>query len=178
MSVLEQRLPWNFIPADGIGYVNSEDFLTWPDGVVLHFIRTFETHRYQSWRNFNNLWRSTLGLDSTHGKRVKDFGCGFGIEALQFAKSGNEVLLSDIFPSNVQAAERVLRLSGYTPAPDGPVDVFYSNGVLHHSPQMRELLEKEVANLNPGGEVRLLLYSDRAWILTTATRVPPIEDDV
>jgi 2-polyprenyl-3-methyl-5-hydroxy-6-metoxy-1,4-benzoquinol methylase len=109
---------------------------------------------------------------------VKDFGCGFGIEALQFAKSGNEVLLSDIFPSNVQAAERVLRLSGYTPAPDGPVDVFYSNGVLHHSPQMRELLEKEVANLNPGGEVRLLLYSDRAWILTTATRVPPIEDDV
>jgi SAM-dependent methyltransferase len=169
---------WKAIPVDGVGYVDSAEFLTWNDTRVRAFIREFEATRYGDWRNAGNLWRSTLGLDTTHGKRILDYGCGFGIEALQFCKSGNEVVLSDIHLTNVEAAKRVLRISGYEPAEPGKVDIFYSNGVLHHTPHIREILKEAVKNLNPGGEIRLLLYSDRAWTIKTGSVLPPIEADV
>ncbi len=169
---------WQCIPVDGIGYLDSEEFLGWNDNRIRAFIRDFEATRYGGWRNAGNLWRSTLGLDTTHGKRIMDFGCGYGIEALQFCKSGNEVVLSDIHPGNVKAAEKVLRVSGYEPAEPGKVDIFYSNGVLHHTPLIREILEEAVENLNDGGEIRLLLYSDKAWIIKTGTDLPPIKADV
>ena len=68
---------WRNIPFDDVGYVNSEEFLRWPESMIPPFIETFERNRYGGIRNWNNLWRSTLGLDSTHGKQVHDYGCGF-----------------------------------------------------------------------------------------------------
>lgn len=171
-------MDWRYIPFDNVGYINSEEFLKWPDEAVKHFIKTFELNRYGGDRNWGNQWRSTLGLDTTSEKKVHDYGCGFGIEALQFCRSGNSVYVSDIFPSNVRAAERVLRISGYEPIPKCKVDIFYSNGVLHHTRKIREILEAAVENLNPGGEIRLLLYSDRAWTWATGAPLPAIEDDV
>jgi SAM-dependent methyltransferase len=174
------RQDWRYIPQDGVCYLNSEVFLTWPDEKVLEFIKQFEAVRYhiRGWRNWNNLWRSTLGLDTTHGKRILDYGSGYGIEALQFCRSGNRVTLSDIFPSNVAAAERMLKLSGYEPARDKIFDIFYSNGVLHHTPEIRGILEKHVKALAPDGEVRLLLYTDLAWTAVTGQPVPPADSDV
>ncbi len=171
-------MDWSHIPFDDVGYVNSGAFLTWPDEAVRNFIKTFEHNRYGGARNWNGLWRSTLGLDTTHGKSVHDYGCGFGIEALQFCRAGNSVHVSDIFPTNVQAAERVLRISGYEPAPKCKVDIFYSNGVLHHTRRIREVLKDAVENLNPGGEVRLLLYSDKAWTWATNCPLPAIYEEV
>jgi SAM-dependent methyltransferase len=171
-------MDWSHIPFDDVGYVSSQEFLTWPDEAVRQFIQTFERNRYGGARNWHDLWRSTLGLDSTHEKKVHDYGCGFGIEALQFCRSGNSVHVSDIFQSNIQAAERVLRLSGYEPMRKCKVDIFYSNGVLHHSKKIREVLKEAVENLNPGGEIRLLLYSDKAWTWATGMPLPAIEDDV
>jgi SAM-dependent methyltransferase len=171
---------WRRIPADGIGYLDSQEFLSWPEIRVKQFIQRFELERYAGGRNWKNLWRSTLGLDTTRNQRVLDYGCGFGIEALQFARAGNEVLLYDIHPTNVLAAKRVLEVAGYganigTP---GNIDVFYSNGVLHHTPMIREILKREIKSLYRGGEVRLLLYSDKAWKLKTGTPLPPIDADV
>jgi SAM-dependent methyltransferase len=171
-------MDWSHIPFDDVGYVSSKEFLGWPDEAVRKFIDTFERNRYGGVRNWENLWRETLGLDSTHGKKVHDYGCGFGIEALQFCRSGNSVHVSDIFPSNIQAAERVLRISGYEPLPKCKVDIFYSNGVLHHSPKIREILKEAVENLNPGGEIRLLLYSDKAWTWATNAPLPGITEDI
>ena len=171
---------WRRLPADGYGYIDSAEFLKWPDFRVLEFVRQFETIRYCGSRNWNNLWRETLGLDSTHGKRILDYGCGFGIEALQFCKAGNSVALYDIHDTNRKAAERVLKLHGYEPANffGGGFDVFYSNGCLHHTPDMPQILRDAVPALAPDGEIRLLLYSDKAWILKTCTPLPPIDSDV
>lgn len=172
---------WKCIPADDIGYINSAEFLTWPDDKALEFIRRFEMNRYGGPRNWKGLWRSTLGLDTTHGKRIMDYGCGFGIEALQFCRSGNEVVLSDIHRTNEEAAARVLRLSGYKRAllsDLGKVDVFYSNGCLHHTPAILEILHWAVHILSPEGEIRVLLYSDKAWTIKTSTPLPTIEADV
>lgn len=182
-SAMERRISldgWHSIPADDIGYLDPKEFLTWTDDKVREFVAKFEATRYGKERNWNNLWRSTLGLDTTHGKRVLDYGCGFGIEALQFAKSGNQVELMDIWPDSVAAAARVLEVSGYKPThlQRGEVDVFYSNGCLHHCPDIREKLQWAADMLAPGGEIRLLLYSDKAWTVKTATELPPILEDV
>lgn len=170
---------WNHIPVDDIGYINSEEFLTWDNEKVIRCVERFEHNRYTGWRNWKNLWRATLGLDTTFNKTILDFGCGYGIEALQFCKLGNQVMLSDIHQTNILAAERVLNISGYKSIPnEGKFDVFYSNGVLHHTPEIREILLKAVDRLNNEGEIRLLLYSDKAWTQKTLTPLPKIEDDV
>lgn len=105
-----------------------------------------------------------------------DYGCGFGIEALQFAKAGNKVSLADLSQEGIDLATRILGLYGFKPErtfvvqenspfieADGKekFDVFYSNGVIHHIPNAVEVISRAFELLNDDGEVRLMLYSDK-----------------
>lgn len=176
---------WSRIPVDDVGYLDAERLLDQPDEDLRAMVGAFETVRYQGWRNAGGVWRRTLGLDTTHGKTVLDFGCGMGIEALAFARSGNDVIVCDINDASRRLAERVLELCGHRavgsiPAlgeepwftPDRPIDIFYSNGVLHHTPHLPQILGRARDLLAPGGEVRLMLYSDRAWYAATGSEAP------
>jgi SAM-dependent methyltransferase len=151
---------------DDIGYLEPTQILSLSDAKLREWVREFEERRYGGWRNQDNRWRESLGLDDTEGKHVIDFGCGFGIEALQFAKTGNRVTLIDLTDSGLKAARRVLNVFGYDAATRKPrapfpeADIFYSNGVLHHTPKMPRIMERAARACQ---EARLLLYSDRAW---------------
>ena len=72
------------------------------------FVIKFEEQRYNinKWRNYKNKWRDNLGLDTTSNKLILDYGCGFGIESLQFAKNKNSVILADINLNNIIAATK------------------------------------------------------------------------
>ena len=175
---------WSCPPVDDVGYLSSTDMLGLSDRELRVLVMGMERRRYGGWRNHDNRWRSELGLDDTSGKRVLDFGCGVGVEALQFARRGNEVILADIVGDNVALAARVLTVFGYPSSTvmvqgDAPFipeveqfDVFYANGVLHHTPQARRILQRAVELLRPGGEIRLMLYSDIGWEVATGTRPP------
>ncbi len=178
------KTQWQRIPFDNVGYVDSEKILAMSKSEVKDFISTFEENRYSlsGWRNHENKWRGFLGLDSITGKRVLDFGCGFGIDSLQFAKASmNQVILADINESNLKAAERVFQVAGYKPLDTilvsgeypffscEPFDVFYSSGVLHHTPKIGEILQRASELCE---EVRLMLYSDKAWEVMIGT--PPV----
>ncbi len=185
-----QAREWSAPPIDGVGYIPSADLLKKSDDELLAIIAALEKERYAlTWRNHKNLWREKLKLDSTHGKRVLDYGCGVGIEALQFAKTGNTVFVVDIVESNIDLAQRVLLLHGYesmscrlgTQPPFFPsmmFDIFYCAGVLHHIPNARDVLLRAAESLLPGGEIRLLLYSDIGWKLSTETPAPSVAEDV
>lgn len=157
---------WERLPVDDIGYLHPNEILGLSDSELRDWAAEFEDRRYNGWRNHDNLWRKTLGLDTTHGKHVVDFGCGFGIEALQFAKAGNRVTLMDLTLDGLQVARRVLGAHGYpaetrkasAPIPDA--DVFYSNGVLHHTPHIAKILKRASRSCR---EARLMVYSDRAY---------------
>jgi hypothetical protein len=139
------------------------------------------------WRNYQNRWRSGL-TDNTTGKTILDYGAGFGIEAREFLlQKDNKVLLADVHEDNMRAAEKVLNLyelksNGHVLAKfDAPfftlpestpkIDIFYSNGVLHHSSKFRDILLRACDVLSDDGEIRLMLYSDVAWTAKTGEAV-------
>jgi SAM-dependent methyltransferase len=181
---------WVRIPVDDVGYVSSAELLQLDDVALRNVIDTLEVTRYTGWRNHEGLWRSALKLDVTRDAHVLDYGCGIGVEALQYAKAGNEVWLADIVESNVRLAERVLRLYGYEPAgstvmPESyssrlpkDVDVVHCAGVLHHIRQPIPTMQRFAGLLQSLGEVRLMVYSDEGWRLYTGTEPPhDVTDD-
>ena len=185
---------WSAPPIDGVGYIKSLAVADMDKESILKIVSAFEAVRYDSDqpRNYKNLWRKNLGLDSTKNKTIIDFGCGFGIESLQFCKSGNSVILADISENNLLAAEAVLNAFGYKPKDivlvngEEPFftsckyDIFYSNGVLHHTPQMFNILNHSLKYFNSieEAEIRLLLYTDKSWTVKTEKSIDydtPIE---
>lgn len=189
-SFEDQQAAWSSPPVDGIGYLSSAELLTYGDEDLRVLVKQFEAERYGGERNHDNTWRDTLALDTTHGCRVLDYGCGVGVEALQYAKTGNEVWVADIAPSNAELACHVLSLHGYRAnrlavghaAPfvntAHVFDVVHCSGVLHHIPHPRPVVERFAELLVPGGELRLMLYSDVGWQLHTGTEPPEdVADD-
>lgn len=184
----DRRKAWASPPIDEIGYLLSEELLDWPDDQLLDVINRMAESRYNGWRNWMMRWRVVLGLDSTRDKDVLDYGCGVGLEALQYAKKGNRVWLADIAPSNLELAERVLALHGYvvegkillddeTPHSSWMFDVIHCAGVLHHIPEPEPIVEAMHDWLRDGGELRLMVYSDEAWRIATNTEPPEHVED-
>jgi SAM-dependent methyltransferase len=184
---MAQRAAWSSPPVDGVGYLPSAEMLRMPDEQLVQVILTMRNERYSDWRNFQNRWRDLMGLDSLVAKDVIDWGCGVGLEALELASAGNRVTVADIVPSNVDLAARVGELFGHAfhvrvleqrspflPDSPGRYDVFYCNGVLHHIREPQLVMQRAYEILRPGGQARLMVYSDRGW--TTATGTEPPQD--
>lgn len=187
---------WARVPIDNIAYADPNQLKTIPDVQFKELVKRFEENRYSlsGWRNYQNKWRDYLGLDTTKNKTVLDFGCGFGIESLQFVKSENNVILADINQSSLDTATKCLNVNGFKPLQTVLVtgeqpffdllgqnlsyDIFYSNGVLHHTPKFREILLRASENLTDDGEIRLMLYSDVGWVIATNEQLPEVDEDV
>jgi SAM-dependent methyltransferase len=163
--VTDPAVAWASPPVDDVGYVSSATLLELREEDLFELVVDFENTRYQGWRNWNGNWRRVLKMDSTTGKDVMDAGCGVGIEGLQYARAGNRVLPSDIVPENVELAIRVLTLMGFPVEPIyPPFDIIHSAGCLHHIPDPIAAVDSWASLLKPKGELRLMLYSDRAWM--------------
>lgn len=175
-----QRAAWSNPPVDGVGYFASAELLRLSDEALTELVLTMRMERYGDWRNYEGKWRDLMGLDSLTAKDVIDWGCGVGLESVELSRAGNRVTAADIVPSNVDLAVRVGSLFGqdlrgrvleqsppFTPDSPGRYDVFYCNGVLHHIPQPERIMKRAHEILRPGGEVRLMVYSDRGWTLAT-----------
>lgn len=104
------------------------------------------------------------------GKAVLEIGFGPGYDALKFLQAGADYSGIDITPENVERTKKHLAFFGYAPNviqgdaenlpyPDASFDIVYSNGVLHHVPNMRRAFEEAQRVLRPGGELRILLYN-------------------
>lgn len=103
-------------------------------------------------------------------KRVLEIGFGPGFDAFTFISNGALYKGVDITPENVDRARKHLGYYGIIPDvqegdaeklpfDDNSFDVVYSNGVLHHVPDI-ELSFKEVNRvLRPGGIFYVILYN-------------------
>ena len=171
----------------------SKDILSWALSDVRDWVVATEPVQYGQDSNYLGLYREHLGLDDTHDQHVLDFGCGFGFDALCYARMANQVSIADIVAQNLLAAERVLEAFGYEPVNkvlvssvppffgglDLNISVFHASGVLHHTPHIREiLLEAADTALLPGGEIRLMLYTNHLFRMMTGADPGPIDSDV
>lgn len=166
-----QKSEWLRLPIDDIGYLSCEDLMNMPEDEFKKLINQMAENRYnlKGFRNFENKWREYLGLDSTKNKTILDFGCGVGLEALQF-QTNNKVMIADINQESLDVAKRLLGdVKAFLIDSEYPFftcpkyDIFYANGVLHHTPKFRDTLKRATELLKPGGEIRLMLYSDIGW---------------
>ena len=187
------KIEWKKLPFDDYGYLDATDIIKFKEKEMADFVIKFEEQRYNinKWRNYKNQWRDNLGLDTTSNKLILDYGCGFGIESLQFAKNKNSVILADINLNNIIAATKILNAYNFHPIENilirrgypyyetsKKIDIFYSNGVLHHTPHIKEILTRTIKILNQDGEIRLLLYSDKMWSALTETLPPSPDFDI
>jgi SAM-dependent methyltransferase len=188
-----RRKAWSSPPVDDIGYLPAEDLLAMDDDAFDAVIQQAVVNRYSGWRNWREHWTNLLTRwDVTQGKRILDYGCGIGLEGLILAKR-NEVVVADISPDNLLVAQRAFELNGHEPPEmcvisDKPpfiipttydFDIILCLGVLHHIPDPVPVVGAMHGWLKPGGELRLMVYSDYAWRNVVGTEPPDgnVEDD-
>jgi ubiquinone/menaquinone biosynthesis C-methylase UbiE len=103
------------------------------------------------------------------GKRVLELGFGAGYDAYEFCRNGADYTGIDITPENVDRARKHLSFYDFEPtllqgdAEDLPFesksfDLVYSNGVLHHTPDMARAFREARRVLKPGGDFWVIVY--------------------
>lgn len=185
MITQAQRDAWSSPPVDDVGYVPASDLMALGDDSLRLVMDRMMRTRYQGWRNHKGLWVKAMKLDSALGLNVLDYGCGVGIEAVKYAQAGARVSLGDISWLNLHLAARVMRLYGYRAAalyrledgfPQIPAhpwfDVVNMSGVLHHIENPRAVMAEVTRWLDPGGEVRVMVYSDEGWRIACGSEPP------
>ncbi len=111
-----------------------------------------------------------LPLDSLNNKVALNIGCGAGSEATLLAYSGANCIAMDITSQAAQAAQYLVNKIGgkgiglqadarFIPLETASVDVVYSSGVLHHSPDIAKSISEIYRVLKPGGRAYIMLYA-------------------
>jgi ubiquinone/menaquinone biosynthesis C-methylase UbiE len=108
-------------------------------------------------------------FDRYRGRRLLEVGCGAGFDAYDICSAGADYTGIDITPQNVERTSRALIDGGFTskivqadaeqlPFPDASFDVVFSNGVLHHTPDIRSALREAWRVLRPEGDAWVIVY--------------------
>ena len=113
-----------------------------------------------------------VDLGNLAGKVILEIGSGSGAHSALFRAHGAKMVSIDLTPERVVSTQRMLsgvgeNADGYLclhadaeniPLRSNSVDMVYSNGVLHHSPQTEKCIAEVYRVLKPGGFSALMLY--------------------
>jgi ubiquinone/menaquinone biosynthesis C-methylase UbiE/uncharacterized protein YbaR (Trm112 family) len=117
------------------------------------------------------------GCDAIRGKVLVDIGCGGGNSGAMFGYRGAHYIGVDHSRHAAMYTLRHLRAigaDGFTvqgnaeslPIRDESIDVVYSNGVLHHTPNFPTAMDEAYRVLRPGGKAIIALYSTYSTIFS------------
>jgi SAM-dependent methyltransferase len=162
------RYVWADTPA---GSVFGRD---WKEGTKEHFEKVWST---RSRVEFPWLFE-LLPISSCRGKSVLELGCGAGYDAYEFCLNGADYFGLDLTRENPRRTRTNLRFFHFAPplveadAEDLPFrnevfDFVFSNGVLHHTPDIQKSFHESFRVLRRGGELWVTLYHKQSifyWI--------------
>jgi ubiquinone/menaquinone biosynthesis C-methylase UbiE len=108
-------------------------------------------------------------FNSFRNKKVLELGCGAGYDAYEICSKVADYTGIDIAPENVERTRKHLEFYGYQPTviegdaedlefDDESFDVVFSNGVLHHTPNIEKSFREAYRVLKNGGEFWVILY--------------------
>lgn len=135
------------------------------------FFDEVERQRYQA---YGPWMPEVMEFNAFAGKRLLEVGCGMGTDLLQFARGGASVTGVDMTPRSVEISRQHFRVydmdadlaltdAERLPFADESFDVFYSNGVLHHTPNTEEAIREAHRVLKMGGTAKVMLYYRSSW---------------
>jgi len=126
------------------------------------------------WNNINrrrwfvgpHLWQ-LADFENCKGRRVLELGCGIGSDAEQFVRHGAEYVGIDLSSRSIELCEQRFAVMGldaefyHMDAGDslrvaslGQFDMVYACGVLHHYPNVEQVVSNAYASLTSNGEFR------------------------
>ena len=138
---------------------------------TLEWFREIERHRYGAYAP----WMPEVMEFAGHaGEDVLEIGGGIGTDLAQLAANGASVTDVDLAAGHLQLAEQNFRLRGLSarfihhdaeslPFPAASFDLVYCNGVLHHTPNTRAVVQEIRRVLRPGGRVIAMVYAENSF---------------
>jgi ubiquinone/menaquinone biosynthesis C-methylase UbiE len=110
-----------------------------------------------------------MGFNEFAGARLLEVGCGMGTDLLQFARGGAVCTGMDLTPRSIAITRQRFALYGQRtnlligdgerlPFADATLDVVYSNGVLHHTPDTAGAIRELHRVLKSGGTAKVMIY--------------------
>lgn len=136
----------------------------------LAWFEEVERYRYQSYAP----WMHKLVMfEKFRSKDVLEIGSGLGTDSVQFAKHGANVSCLDLSLGHLNHAKKNFELRGLSAKfihgdaeelcfHDASFDAVYSNGVLHHTPNIQAALNEVYRVLKPGGSAVIMLYAENS----------------
>jgi ubiquinone/menaquinone biosynthesis C-methylase UbiE len=165
-------------PSGSIGQnLSSSEYWT-RHNVTSH--RSFKTREeslnYMKWRfdiypNYENLMPCS-GFD---GKVILDYGCGPGHDVVGFLEYSkpSRIVAMDVSGSSLEETRnrvalhngqntveiKLIKEKEKLPLEDNSIDYIHSSGVLHHTPNMPEILRELRRILKPDGMMKIMVYN-------------------
>jgi len=113
----------------------------------------------------------TMEFGRHTGEKVLEIGGGMGTDLAQFALNGAKVTDVDLSSGHLKLAKENFAVRGLDGEfvqqdaeslvfDDNTFDVVYSNGVLHHTPNTRRVVNEIFRVLKPGGRAIVMVYAE------------------
>jgi SAM-dependent methyltransferase len=174
-SLEDARNYWRYPPSKAYGKKDTADYCTQSDDFIKDLIE--REIKIRDVRQGTQVFKDKVAFwaKENHIRTMMDFGCGLGQDGLYFAKTlGVQVVFGDIVPSNVKLTSRFANIWGISTESvliDDPktfdvgrkFDLIFSNGVLHHSPEARDIVRNLKRFLTPHGLFIVMLYTRKHY---------------
>jgi ubiquinone/menaquinone biosynthesis C-methylase UbiE len=156
---LRARDQWGQDPC-GAEYVREHELGT------REFFDGVERHRYTEYAPW---MPNVMEFGRFPGAKLLEIGCGMGTDLLQFARGGAHCIGLDLTPRSIEITRHRFALYGASgvflisdgerlPFASESLDVVYSNGVLHHTPDTGGAINEIHRVLRKGGTAKVMLY--------------------
>ena len=138
-----------------------------------HTLRWFEEAEAYRYGEYAPWMAETMEFAGHRGERVLEIGGGMGTDLSQFARNGALITDLDLSSGHLELAKENFRLRGLPGEfvlhdaealvfADNSFDLVYSNGVLHHTPNTRQVVEEIYRVLRPGGRAIVMMYAENS----------------
>ena len=130
-------------------------------------VEAYRYREYGPWMPF------VMEFDRHAGHDVLEIGGGVGTDLSQFARHGARVTDLDLSAGHLELAREnfakralqgrfVHHDAEQLPFEDAAFDLVYSNGVLHHTPNTRRVVDEIRRVLKPGGKAIVMMYAEHS----------------
>ena len=134
------------------------------------FFDAVERHRYATESHIP----AVVNFPRWRDRDVLEVGCGLGTDAINFARAGARYTGVDLTEGSIAMVEArfkhenldaTLRVADAERLPfaDASFDLFYSHGVLHHTPDTQRAIDEAYRVLRPGGTAMVMLYHRNSY---------------